>query len=75
MHSSENCAIAWLINPGIFKTKSCYVDVETKGELTRGATVVDFYNTLQMEPNATVAYDIDRDAFMDLLFNAIKVLP
>ena len=71
----DPCAIAWLINPGIFKTKSCYVDVETKGELTRGATVVDFYNTLQMEPNATVAYDIDRDAFMDLLFNAIKVLP
>ncbi|PSL27786.1 nucleoside hydrolase [Dyadobacter jiangsuensis] len=71
----DPCAIAWLINPGIFKTKSCYVDVETKGELTRGATVVDFYNTLQMEPNATVAYDIDRDAFMDMLFNAIKVLP
>ncbi|WP_342083921.1 pyrimidine-specific ribonucleoside hydrolase RihA [Dyadobacter sp. OTU695] len=70
----DPCAIAWLMNPGIFKTKSCYVDVETKGELTRGATVVDFYNTLQMEPNATVAYDIDRDAFMDMLFNAIKVL-
>ncbi len=71
----DPCAIAWLLNPGIFTTKSCYVDVETKGELTRGATVVDFYNTLQMEPNATVAYDIDRDAFMDMLFNAIKVLP
>lgn len=71
----DPCAIAWLMNPGIFTTKSCYVDVETKGELTRGATVVDFYNTLQMEPNATVAYDIDRDAFMDMLFNAIKALP
>jgi len=71
----DPCAIAWLMNPGIFKTKSCYVDVETKGELTRGTTVVDFYNTLQMEPNATVAYDIDRDAFMDMLFNAIKALP
>ncbi|SDG52306.1 pyrimidine-specific ribonucleoside hydrolase [Dyadobacter soli] len=71
----DPCAIAWLMNPGIFTTKSCYVDVETKGELTRGATVVDFYNTLQREPNATVAYDIDRDAFMDMLFNAIKALP
>lgn len=71
----DPCAIAWLINPGIFTTKSCYVDVETKGEFTRGATVVDFYNTLQKEPNVTVAYDIDRDAFMDMLFNAIKALP
>jgi pyrimidine-specific ribonucleoside hydrolase len=71
----DPCAIAWLMNPGIFTTKSCYVDVETRGELTRGATVVDFYNTLHREPNATVAYDIDRDAFMDMLFNAIKALP
>lgn len=71
----DPCAIAWLINPGIFRTKPCYVDVETKGELTRGATVVDFYNTLHLEPNAIVAFDLDRDAFMDLLFNAIKALP
>ncbi|MCF0073781.1 nucleoside hydrolase [Dyadobacter sp. CY261] len=71
----DPCAIAWLMNPGIFTTKSCYVDVETKGELTSGATVVDFYNTLHKEPNATVAYDIDRDAFLDMLFNAIKALP
>ncbi len=71
----DPCAIAWLMNPGIFTTKSCYVDVETRGELTRGTTVVDFYNTLQKEPNATVAYDIDRGAFMDMLFNAIKALP
>lgn len=71
----DPCAIAWLMNPGIFKTKPCYVDVETKGELTRGATVVDFYNVLQKEPNAIVAYDIDREAFLDMLFNAIKLLP
>lgn len=71
----DPCAIAWLLNPGIFSTKSCYVDVETKGELTRGATVVDFYNTLHREPNVTVAYDLDRDAFIDMLFNAIKALP
>lgn len=71
----DPCAIAWLMNPGIFKTKSCYVDVETKGELTRGATVVDFYNVLNREPNAVVAYDIDRDEYINMLYNAIKVLP
>lgn len=71
----DPCAIAWLMNPGIFKTKPCYVDVETKGELTTGTTVVDFYNVLQKEPNTIVAYDIDREAFLDMLFNAIKALP
>ena len=63
------------MNPGIFKTKSCYVDVETKGELTRGATVVDFYDTLNQEPNVTVAYDIDREAYINMLYNAIRTLP
>lgn len=71
----DPCAIAWLINPSIFKTKPCYVDVETKGELTTGTTVVDFYNTLKKEPNAEVAYDIDRDAYMDMIYQAVKKLP
>ncbi len=48
-----------------FQTKPCYVDVETKGELTRGATVVDFYNVLQKNRDAIVAYDVDREAFLD----------
>jgi pyrimidine-specific ribonucleoside hydrolase len=71
----DPCAIAWLMNPGIFKTKYCYVDIETNGELTRGATVVDFYNVLHKEPNVLVAYDFDRDEFMNMLYNAIKNLP
>ncbi|WP_031530123.1 nucleoside hydrolase [Dyadobacter crusticola] len=71
----DPCAIAWLLSPGIFKTKACYVDVETKGELTRGATVVDFYNVLHRQPNTIVAYDIDRQAFIDMLFNAVRNLP
>ncbi|KQS27745.1 nucleoside hydrolase [Dyadobacter sp. Leaf189] len=71
----DPCAIAWLLNPGIFKTKVCYVDVETKGELTRGATVVDFYNVLHREPNTIVAYDVDRPALIDMLFNAVRNLP
>jgi pyrimidine-specific ribonucleoside hydrolase len=71
----DPCAVAWLLNPGIFKTKSCYVDVETTGRLTTGVTVVDFYNVLKREPNAIVAYDIDRSAYIDMIFNAVKNLP
>ncbi|WP_439555001.1 nucleoside hydrolase [Dyadobacter sp.] len=71
----DPCAIAWLLNPGIFTTKACYVDVETKGELTRGVTVVDFYDVLHREPNTMVAYDVDRLALIDMLFNAVRNLP
>ncbi|WAC15074.1 nucleoside hydrolase [Dyadobacter pollutisoli] len=71
----DPCAIAWLINPGIFKTKPCYVEVETKGELTRGKTVVDFYNVLHKEPNVLVALDIDREEYINMIYNAVKNLP
>ncbi|WP_254560816.1 nucleoside hydrolase [Dyadobacter diqingensis] len=71
----DPCAIAWLINPDMFKTKPCYVAVETKGELTSGATVVDFYNVLKKTPNAEVAYDINREEYIKMLEDAIRNLP
>ncbi|MCF2447762.1 nucleoside hydrolase [Dyadobacter sp. CY345] len=71
----DPCAIAWLINPDMFTSKFCYVEVETKGELTSGATVVDFYNVLNRKPNAEVCYDIKRDEFIEMLAAAIKNLP
>lgn len=71
----DPCAIAWLINPDMFKTKSCYVAVETKGELTSGATVVDFYNVLKKVPNTEVAYDINREEYIKMLTDAIRRLP
>ncbi|CAG4995079.1 Pyrimidine-specific ribonucleoside hydrolase RihA [Dyadobacter sp. CECT 9275] len=71
----DPCAIAWLIAPDMFTSKQCYVDVETQGTLTLGATVVDFYNVLHKTPNVEVVYDMDRDRFMDLLIEAIRQLP
>lgn len=71
----DPCAIAWLIDPDIFQTKPCYVDVETHGSLTTGTTVVDFYNVLDKSPNAEVAYDIDRERYIQMLHEAIKTLP
>lgn len=71
----DPCAIAWLMNPEIFKSKPCYVDVETTGKLTSGTTVVDFFNVLKMEPNAEVVYDIERERYIEMLETAIKNLP
>ena len=71
----DPCAIAWLIDPGIFTSRACFVEVETKGELTSGATVVDFYNVMNRTPNAEVCYDINRENYIELLAAAIRNLP
>ncbi|SEI37052.1 pyrimidine-specific ribonucleoside hydrolase [Dyadobacter koreensis] len=71
----DPCAIAWLIDPGMFTSRACFVEVETKGELTSGATVVDFYNVMNRTPNAEVCYDINRENYIELLAAAIRNLP
>lgn len=47
-----------------------YVDVETHGELTTGATVVDRRGVLGRPPNATVAHAIDVPRFKALVHAA-----
>lgn len=71
----DPCTIAWLISPAIFKSKPCHVDIETTGKFTSGATVVDYYNLLKKVPNAEVVYDVDRDAYVKLLYDTIATLP
>jgi pyrimidine-specific ribonucleoside hydrolase len=71
----DPCAIAWLIDPSMFTTKPCYVDVEVAGTLTAGTTVVDFFDVLKQAPNADFVYDIDREKYIEMIYNAVKVLP
>jgi len=71
----DPCAIAWLMDPDMFKSKACFVDVEINGALTTGTTVVDFYNVLEKTPNAEVVYDMDREKFIKMLYDAIITLP
>ncbi len=71
----DPCTIAWLLAPGIFKSRHCHVDIEVAGKFTTGATVVDFYDLLKKPPNVEVVYDVDRLAFRELLYNVIKTLP
>lgn len=71
----DPCTIAWLIDPTMFQSKPCHVDVELTGTFTTGATVVDFYNLLQLPPNADVMFDVDRGAFVKLLYDTVSMLP
>lgn len=70
----DPCAVAWLIKPELFTTKMCHVDIETKGKLTAGATVVDYFDILKKEKNAEVLFDIDREGFVDLLAEHLEKL-
>lgn len=71
----DPCAIAWLIDPTMFTSKPCYVAVETTGALTTGTTVVDFFDIMKQPPNAEVVYDIDREQYLKLIYEAVQKLP
>lgn len=70
----DPCAVAYVIDPTLIKTKKCNVQIETKSELTLGRTVVDFNGFTQLPKNVDVAYEIDREGFVDLIHNTIKNL-
>lgn len=73
-------AIAALIYPELFTSKLCNVDVELKGELTTGMTVVDTFNYLekvqgkQVEKNTLVLFDVDREKYVEAFFADLKAL-
>jgi purine nucleosidase len=54
------------------KSNRYFVDVELKGEYTRGYSVVDVNGRLGMEPNVTVCEEIDRAAFKSMLLKILS---
>ena len=63
----DPCVIAWLLKPDLFSGRRCNVSVETVSELTRGATVVDWWGVTDRPKNAHVMRDIDADGYFSLL--------
>lgn len=57
----DACAAAWVINPDLIKSAPMHIDIELKGELTRGMTVCDYRHLRGVDP----AVDIERTAQMD----------
>ncbi|GMQ63060.1 pyrimidine-specific ribonucleoside hydrolase RihA [Vallitalea maricola] len=66
------CAVAYVIDPSIFTTKKHNVEIDISGELTVGATVVDYYDTSGKEKNVNVVFDLDREKFIDMLYDNLK---
>lgn len=69
------CAIAWLVKPQLFTLQRCFVTVETQGEFTAGATVVDLDHRLHRPANAQVAIALDVAGFRRWVSEMMASLP
>ena len=61
--------------PELFKGRECHVAVETQGELTMGACVVDWWGTTGKTPNALWINEVDADKLFEQIAESIAVLP
>ncbi len=65
-------AVAHLLAADLVHTKEARVEIETRGELTSGRTVVDF--SLQKPANCSVGLSIHREKFIHLIKDAARAL-
>jgi pyrimidine-specific ribonucleoside hydrolase len=67
----DPCAIGWLLRPDLFTGQCYHVEIETSGRATRGMTVADRRKVTDGVNNVRVLTDVNRDAFMELIFDAL----
>jgi inosine-uridine nucleoside N-ribohydrolase len=67
-------AVAYVIRPGVLRVERLRVDVDTSVGLCRGRTVVDRWRRTGLEPNVSVAVDVNASGFVDLLCARIAAL-
>ncbi len=68
-------AVAAIVDPAVITTHHLHVDVETRGELTVGETVVDTNFRSRREPNVRVALDADERRFVAMLLETFARVP
>lgn len=59
--------VAYLIRPDLFTGRRVNVEIETRSDLTRGMTVVDWWGVTDRKANAQFMATIDADGFFALL--------
>lgn len=67
-------AVARVIDPSLVTCEPVHVAIETNGEHTRGATVVDLHGRTGSPANVQVAVGVDVEGFWDLMIGAIRAL-
>lgn len=64
-------AVYAVSNPDMIHTKALHVDIELKGEFTRGATVANMRSRFNKKTNADVAFGINREDFVENIIKSI----
>ncbi len=67
--------IAYLLDPTLYEGRTVNVSVETRSELTRGMTVVDYWRVTNRPPNVRYMRGVRAPAVYDLLVERLAVLP
>jgi purine nucleosidase len=67
IHVHDAVALLALTDPELFTTTPLYGDVETRGDITMGATVFDRRRTSEARPNLNVVTECDAAAIRDQL--------
>jgi len=67
-------AIARMINPSLVRCQDANVEIELRGEFTRGATVIDLMGATGRPVNARVAISLDTCRFWQLMISALQDL-
>jgi purine nucleosidase len=65
-------ALTAAVHPELFETQEMCGDVETRGELTKGATIFDRRPNRIDRANMEVAVDVDAAAVRDYIVRALK---
>lgn len=64
-------AVASIVDPAVISTRFLHVDVEDRGDLTVGETVVDTNQRSGLEPNVHFAFEADERRFVRLLLDTL----
>lgn len=71
----DPCAIAWLLQPGLFTSRACSARVDLGPGIGRGRTVIDRWDRTGDVHNAVVLETLDADGFFTLLGERVASLP
>ena len=66
LYVHDSSALAYVIDPTLFKTKLVHVSVETNSPVNYGMTAADWRHKTDAEPNVHVCVDVDSDRFLAL---------
>jgi inosine-uridine nucleoside N-ribohydrolase len=72
-HLKDVLGVAAVSIPGVVETKHMAMDVETRGELTRGMTVFDQRTWAQPTPNIELAQHVDGQGVRDYIQRVLKL--